>query len=96
MVLKSHIQEGRDLPSVFEKFDGIRPMAAKLNVPVSTVSSWKRNRCIPAWRHREILAVADRDGIPLDVDELVHLRPDEIPPEERRSRRARAPGEAAA
>lgn len=50
------------MASVFSKFDGIRPMAAALGVPPSTVMSWQRKRRIPAWRHASILAAAKARG----------------------------------
>lgn len=64
--------------SVFQKFGGIRPMAAKLgDVPPSTVKSWHRQAKIPAWRHQSILDAAARHNIPLTLDELENVRPDE-------------------
>ena len=66
------------LPSVFQKFGGIRPMAAKLgDVPPSTVKSWHTKRHIPAWRHDGILKAAKRLGIPLVAAELVAIAPDD-------------------
>jgi hypothetical protein len=68
------------MQSVFEKFGGIRPMAAKLgDVPPSTVKSWHANRSIPQWRHASILEAAKRHGIHVSVDELTHVRPDAKP-----------------
>lgn len=65
------------MSSVFQKFDGIRPMAAKLgDVPPSTVKSWHAKGQIPAWRHDSILAAAKKHGIALTADELVNIRPD--------------------
>ena len=60
--------EGRDEPaanggdetpaalSVIGAFGGIRPMAHKLNVPVSTVQGWKERGIIPEARLEEIRA----------------------------------------
>ena len=49
------------MQTVFEKFGGIRPMAAKLGtVPPSTVKSWHAKGHIPVWRHADILATAKR------------------------------------
>lgn len=68
------------MASVFQKFDGIRPMAAKLgDVPASTVKSWHKKGKIPAWRHPSILEAARRFKVSLDPDELVNVRPDEKP-----------------
>lgn len=64
------------MKSVFQKFGGIRPMAVKLGVPVSTVNSWRVKRQIPGWRHDAILACAQDAGIALDADELANVRVD--------------------
>jgi len=66
------------MQSVFQKFGGIRPMAAKLgDVPPSTVKSWHKNRVIPLWRHDLILSAAKRNGIALSRRELQHIVADE-------------------
>jgi len=44
-------------------FGGIRPMANKLNVPVSTVQGWKQRDTIPAARMDDIRKVAGENGI---------------------------------
>lgn len=63
--------------SVFQKFDGIRPMAAKLgDVPPSTVKSWHAKGQIPTWRHQSILDAAKRHNIKLSADELVDIPAD--------------------
>ena len=63
--------------SVFQKFGGIRPMAAKLgDVPPSTVKSWHTKREIPVWRHDSILAAAKRNCVAITRDELVNIVPD--------------------
>lgn len=65
------------MPSVFQKFGGIRPMAAKLgDVPPSTVKSWHTKGEIPVWRHDSILAAAKRAGVPLTRRELTVIAPD--------------------
>jgi hypothetical protein len=65
------------MQSVFQKFGGIRPMAAKLGgEPVSTVKSWHKNRRIPPWRHDAILAAAKAHGIELAREELESVRED--------------------
>ena len=43
---------------IVERFGGIRPMASKLNVPVTTVQGWKKRDAIPAIRRDEILTAA--------------------------------------
>jgi hypothetical protein len=64
---------------VIERFGGIRPMAAKLEVPVTTVQGWKKRGVIPAQRHNDIRAAATRHGVPIDAAELAASDPDEGP-----------------
>jgi uroporphyrinogen-III synthase len=52
--------------AVIQKFGGIRPMATKLGVAVSTVQGWKNRGAIPESRHDEILAAARSNDIDLD------------------------------
>jgi len=51
---------------VIAAFGGIRPMAGKLDVPVSTVQGWKERGVIPESRHGEIRAAAAAHAIALD------------------------------
>ncbi|MGA1853065.1 hypothetical protein VH570_19715 [Sphingobium sp. HT1-2] len=62
--------------SVFQKFGGIRPMAAKIDVPPSTVKSWHTKREIPEWRRGAILAKAKDHGITLCEAELITIPAD--------------------
>jgi hypothetical protein len=66
---------------IIERFGGIRPMAAKLDTPVTTVQGWKKRGIIPLTRHPDILAAAAREGIALDADELASADPTPIRPE---------------
>lgn len=50
---------------IIEAFGGIRPMAAKLGAPVSTVQGWKQRDTVPAARMAEIRKVAAEHGIVL-------------------------------
>ncbi|HCK33305.1 MAG TPA: hypothetical protein DHW10_07165 [Rhodospirillaceae bacterium] len=54
---------------VIAKFGGIRPMASKLNIPVTTVQGWKKRDAIPDNRTKEILAAAREHNI--DLSKLV-------------------------
>jgi len=64
--------------SVFQKFGGIRPMAAKIgDVPASTVKSWHKKRNIPSWRHASILEAAARHGVQITAAELEVVAADE-------------------
>ncbi len=75
---------------VIQRFGGIRPMAQKLGVPVSTVQGWKERGAIPANRREEVLAAAARHDIVWEPGDLtppstppVIEMPGEAPPEER-------------
>lgn len=50
---------------IIARFGGIRPMAAKLGVPVTTVQGWKERGTIPRKREADIRAAAARHGIAL-------------------------------
>src|SRR3954454_18563443 len=69
---------------IIEKFGGIRPMAHKLNMPVTTVQGWKKRGAIPSNRHPDLLAAASRYNVTLDQAELDAAAPiDERPVDER-------------
>lgn len=54
-----------DAEAIIEKFGGIRPMATKVGVPVTTVQGWKKRNVIPANRVDQISAAADMHGVEL-------------------------------
>jgi hypothetical protein len=60
---------------VIDLFGGIRPMAAKLDMPVTTVQGWKKRGLIPQARHADILAAAARENIALAASELSETDP---------------------
>jgi uncharacterized protein YjcR len=66
--------------SVFQKYGGIRPMAAKLGVPPSTVKSWHAKREIPSWRRQAVVDTAHEHGIDLSFDEVETVLEDEPEP----------------
>jgi uroporphyrinogen-III synthase len=57
----------RGIPAqpIIAAFGGVRPMAAKLGVPVSTVQGWKARGVIPAGRHHEVRAAAEAHDLTL-------------------------------
>src|SRR5918995_1216106 len=68
---------------IIEKFGGIRPMAHKLNMPVTTGQGWKKRGAIPSNRHPDLLAAASRHNVTLDQAELDAAAPaDERPADE--------------
>ncbi len=49
--------------TIIERFGGIRPMATKTNIPVTTIQGWKKRNAIPAARRTEILKAAQDHNI---------------------------------
>lgn len=50
---------------IIKRFGGIRPMATKMEVPVTTVQGWKKRNVIPANRRDEVIEAADENNIDL-------------------------------
>ena len=48
---------------VIERFGGIRPMASKMGIPVTTVQGWKKRNIIPGNRRADILSAAKSNAI---------------------------------
>ena len=66
---------------VFAAFGGIRPMAHKLGMPVTTVQGWKKRGAIPQQRHDAIRAGAREHGVALDDAALTASAPPDAPAE---------------
>jgi hypothetical protein len=66
--------------AIIDLFGGIRPMAGKLDTPVTTVQGWKKRGSIPRARHADIIAAAGREGVDLDPATLAASDP-ATPPE---------------
>ncbi|WP_022729434.1 COG4223 family protein [Fodinicurvata sediminis] len=67
--------------AVIARFGGLRPMATKMGLAVSTVQGWKNRAHIPLSRHDEIRAAAEKHGIALDEDELTRACGEEQQPQ---------------
>ncbi|PZQ45260.1 MAG: hypothetical protein DI551_07900 [Micavibrio aeruginosavorus] len=50
---------------IIERFGGIRPMAAKVGAPVTTVQGWKKRDVIPGARREDVLKAANENRIDL-------------------------------
>jgi hypothetical protein len=62
----------KNATKVIERFGGIRPMAAKIDTPVTTVQGWKKRDVIPGTRRDQIMKAADELNIDLsDINENV-------------------------
>ena len=57
-----------DAVHVIERFGGIRPMASKIDVAVTTVQGWKNRGVIPESRRDAIETAAAKHGVDLDTD----------------------------
>ena len=79
--------------TVIAAFGGIRPMAAKLGVPVTTVQGWKKRGVIPANRRDEIAAAAQTHDIDVTTELLLAAAPDD---EERTAGAEETPADGAA
>jgi len=54
---------------IIERFGGIRPMAAKVGAPVTTVQGWKKRDVIPGARRADVLRAANENSI--DISDIV-------------------------
>ena len=54
---------------IIERFGGIRPMATKMEVPVTTVQGWKKRNVIPANRRDQVMEAAAENDI--DLSDLI-------------------------
>lgn len=57
--------------AVIERFGGIRPMAAKMAIPVTTVQGWKKRGVIPGSRRDDILRAAASNNI--DIADIIEI-----------------------
>ena len=58
---------------VIERFGGIRPMAKKIDVAVTTIQGWKKRNVIPAARRAVILEAAENFGV--DLSDIIEGAP---------------------
>ncbi|MCK5375266.1 MAG: hypothetical protein KAJ40_08275 [Alphaproteobacteria bacterium] len=70
---KSAKQPIENAVEIIEKFGGIRPMASKTGVAVTTIQGWKKRGVIPAARKEAILKTAEEHEV--DLSELIEGAP---------------------
>ncbi len=63
---------------IIERFGGIRPMAAKVGAPVTTVQGWKKRDVIPGSRRDDVLKAANENSI--DLSDLLQTIETHVPP----------------
>ena len=68
----------RDAKSIVAAFGGVRPMASRLNIAVTTIQGWKSRGNIPKNRRRAVLEAAQADGLDLTVP-LIADGSEEVP-----------------
>tara|TARA_B100001989_G_scaffold252206_1_gene233500 strand:- start:1803 stop:3551 length:1749 start_codon:yes stop_codon:yes gene_type:complete len=82
---KSANQPLEHAEEIIERFGGIRPMASKIDVAVTTIQGWKKRGVIPANRKNNIISSAQEHDI--DLSDLIEgLSPpanQDIPEEQR-------------
>lgn len=59
----------KNASAIIERFGGIRPMAAKIGAPVTTVQGWKKRDVIPGTRRGDVIKAANDNGI--DITDLL-------------------------
>ncbi|AWJ83824.1 hypothetical protein TSH58p_09980 [Azospirillum sp. TSH58] len=68
---------GPAVERIIERFGGIRPMAHKLDIPVTTVQGWKKRGAIPLARHADLRTSAAKHRIKLSEADLEAATPSE-------------------
>ena len=59
------------VPNLFDRFGGVRPMAAALGEKPSTVQSWKTTGRVPSIKQPEVLEKASQLGIRITAQDVV-------------------------
>lgn len=62
----THTDGFKDVDTLINRFGGMRPMARKLDVAVSTIQGWKKRDHIPSDRVAEVIAAARNNNVSLD------------------------------
>jgi len=70
---KGEISQAQATESLIERFGGLRPMAGKLEIPVTTIQGWKKRGVVPLNRLADVRIAAQRHEIQLDEAELAVL-----------------------
>ncbi|MGY0792564.1 COG4223 family protein [Azospirillum argentinense] len=77
MADQNQVSGGPAVERIIERFGGIRPMAHKLDIPVTTVQGWKKRGAIPLARHADLRASAAKHRIKLSEADLEAATPSE-------------------
>ncbi|KAA0686585.1 COG4223 family protein [Azospirillum brasilense] len=74
---QNQVSGGPAVERIIERFGGIRPMAHKLDIPVTTVQGWKKRGAIPLARHADLRVSAAKHRIKLSEADLEAATPSE-------------------
>lgn len=74
---QNQLSGGPAVERIIERFGGIRPMAHKLDIPVTTVQGWKKRGAIPLARHADLRTSAAKHRIKLSEADLEAATPSE-------------------
>lgn len=74
---QNQVGGGPAVERIIERFGGIRPMAHKLDIPVTTVQGWKKRGAIPLARHADLRTSAAKHRIKLSEADLEAATPSE-------------------
>lgn len=83
MIEQTKKQPIQNAIEVIEQFGGIRPMAKKMGVAVTTVQGWKKRNVIPATRYEDVIKAAKEHKVTLSGivgDEAPAPTQDNTPP----------------
>jgi len=69
--MKQQEQTIENAGAIIERFGGIRPMASKIAVPVTTVQGWKKRNVIPANRLEQIVKAAKDHNV--DISDVLKV-----------------------
>ena len=71
MTEKQDLSALENASDLIERFGGIRPMASKMGVPVTTVQGWKKRNVIPGNRRTDVIDAARSNNI--DIADLLKV-----------------------
>lgn len=63
-----HLSKVRPRHSIISKLGGPQKVAAALNLPFTTVSSWSQRNAIPDWRIGPVAELARKEGVAMPAD----------------------------
>ena len=53
---------------------GVRPLARLLGLDPTAIMRWKKRKLVPSEYHRQVIIVAEQQGVTITANDLVHGR----------------------